>query len=163
MSVETKILTRPGKPERLQSTIFVRSGTTGRKSRELLTDFVIYGNVITSSRRSKNRYGKGVTGMSQVEILRVALILITFASSLIFVITYHLVAKWWSNEFGRSLMIYQVAMTIILGMSALTAIFGRTDWIVAIGLAVFLTIPIALIWRTVVLIKIQRQSKEDQK
>lgn len=103
-------------------------------------------------------------GMNQVEILRVALILITFVASFIFVITYHLVAKWWSSEFGRSLMIYQVAMTIILGLSTLTAIFGRTGWIVAIGLAVFLMIPIALIWRTVVLIKIQRQSrKEDHK
>lgn len=155
-------MTRPGKPERLQNTISVRSGTTGRKSRESLTDFVIYGNVITSSRRSKNRYGKGVTGMSQVEILRVALIFTTFLCSLGFVIIYHTVAKWWTSEFGRSLMVYQAAMTIILGLSTLTAIFGRTGWIVAIGLVVFLMIPIALIWRTVILIKMRRQMKGDQ-
>jgi hypothetical protein len=101
-------------------------------------------------------------GMSQVEVLRVALIGITFLCSLAFVITYHTVAKWWTSEFGRSLMVYQVAMTIILGLSALTSIFGRTDWIVAIGVAIFLMVPIALIWRTVILIKIQRQSKEGQ-
>lgn len=100
--------------------------------------------------------------MSPVEVLRVALIGVTFLCSLAFVITYHTVAKWWGSSFGRSLMTYQVAMTIILGLSALTSIFGRTDWIVAIGVAVFLMVPIALIWRTVILIKIQRQAKEDQ-
>lgn len=100
--------------------------------------------------------------MSQVEILRVALIFTTFLCSLGFVIIYHTVAKWWTSEFGRSLMVYQAAMTIILGLSTLTAIFGRTGWIVAIGLVVFLMIPIALIWRTVILIKMRRQMKGDQ-
>ncbi len=101
--------------------------------------------------------------MSPIEFLRVALIGITFLASLAFVITYHVIAKWWSSEFGRSLMIYQVAMTAILGLSSLTSIFGRADWIVIVGIPIFLVVPIALVWRTVVLIKIQRQAKkEDQ-
>lgn len=162
MRIETKILMRLGKLGRLQNMISVRSGPTGRKSSGSPTDFVIFESVIIWSKRSKSRSGKGDMGMSQVEVLRVALIGITFLCSLAFVITYHTVAKWWTSEFGRSLMVYQVAMTIILGLSALTSIFGRTDWIVAIGVAIFLMVPIALIWRTVILIKIQRQAKEGQ-
>lgn len=160
--IKKKILTRLGKLGRRQNMISVRSEANGRKSSGSPTDFVIYGNAITWSRRSKSRSGKGVIDMSQVEVLRVALIGVTFLCSLAFVITYHTVAKWWASEFGRSLMVYQVAMTIVLGLSALTAIFGRTELIVAVGVIIFLMIPVALVWRTVILIKIQRQAKEDQ-
>lgn len=91
-----------------------------------------------------------------------ALVIITFLASTGFVVLYHLSARWWETDFGKSLMTYQVAMTIVLGL-AVPRIF---DWdehaaFQYVRVAVFTFVPVALIWRIVVLARIQVKARKE--
>lgn len=90
------------------------------------------------------------------------LVIWTFLASLAFVIVYHIRAAWWDNDFGRSLMTYQIAMTVVLGL-ALPRIFWGGDHLVfqILRVVVFTAVPVALTWRLVVLIRVQRRKKGD--
>lgn len=85
------------------------------------------------------------------------LVIITFVTSLAFVIVYHLSARWWENDFGKSLMTYQVTMTIVLGLSISRIVLGGSEhplfgWL---RFGVFAVVPLALTWRIAVLIRLQ--------
>lgn len=90
-----------------------------------------------------------------------ALIIWTFLASAGFVILYHVTAKWWGNAFGKSLMTYQIAMTMVLGLSIVRIILGGTEHpiFMYLRLAVFAVVPLALTWRIVVLVRLQRKEK----
>jgi len=93
-----------------------------------------------------------------------ALVIVTFLVSLAFCVVYHLKARWWENEFGKSLMTYQLAITGVLGL-AIPRIFMGSDNIVYMILRIFVftCVPVALAWRLSVLIKVQsrRARKEN--
>jgi hypothetical protein len=99
------------------------------------------------------------------EVLRQAgngVLVYTFLVSFAFCVAYQLYARWRATEFGRSLMLYQIAMTTLLGFIAIRLVGLDTGPLVR--LVVFTVIPIALTWRLVVLIKVQRgMRKEDHK
>lgn len=89
------------------------------------------------------------------------LIIWTFLASAGFVILYHVTAKWWNTDFGKSLMTYQLAMTLVLGLSIVRIVLGSSEhplfaWI---RLGVFVVVPLALTWRIIVLVRLQRQKK----
>lgn len=89
------------------------------------------------------------------------LIPLTFLASGAFVITYHVLARWWETSFGKSLMTYQLCMTIILGLSTVQTLTGIDHPALSIfGLVVFAVVPWALIWRVVVLIRAQRKASK---
>lgn len=89
------------------------------------------------------------------------IVTLTFVSSAAFCVTYHVIARWWENAFGRSLMIYQISMTLILGLSTVQTWTGfQHPALSSFGLAVFSVVPLALTWRLLVLIRAQRKAKE---
>ena len=92
-----------------------------------------------------------------------ALIIWTFLASAGFVILYHLKATWWGSDFGKSLMTYQLAMTLVLGLSIVRIVLGGSEHpaFVYFRLAVFVVVPLALTWRIVVLVRLQRRKKND--
>lgn len=99
---------------------------------------------------------------SAIRLAGQILVLLTFLSSLGFVVTYHFLARWWETEFGRSLMIYQIAMTVILGLSAFQTFTGfHHSALTVFGLVVFAVVPLALTWRLLVLIRAQRRARRD--
>lgn len=90
------------------------------------------------------------------------LIWATFILSIIWVIAYHVTARWWETDFGRSLMIYQVSMSIILGTTGVQTLYQIEHLAFSIFvLAVFAVVPLALAWRLLVLIRVQRRAGHD--
>jgi uncharacterized membrane-anchored protein len=93
------------------------------------------------------------------------LVLYTFFVSLAFVVVYQLTARWWESSIGRSLMTYQIAMTLIMGVTAVTSIFDMqtNPTVQAIMLFIFSAVPVALTWRLIALVKVQRtmRNRED--
>ncbi|MFI7042601.1 hypothetical protein ACIBI0_38490 [Microbispora rosea] len=91
--------------------------------------------------------------------LATVLVVADFVTSLAFCVAYHLVARWWHHPFGTSLMIYQGLMTVVMGFTA-WRFLTRADFPLVANIArtvVFAALPIALIWRTVVMIRVQRR------
>jgi cytochrome bd-type quinol oxidase subunit 2 len=89
------------------------------------------------------------------------LVIADFIASLAFCVTYHVLARWWKTEFGKSLMIYQILMTLTLGLAIPRIIFGISSSIFEWArLIVFAVLPIAVVWRMVIMIKAQRKASE---
>lgn len=96
------------------------------------------------------------------ELIGNGLVIYTFMISLAFCVAYHFAARWWETEFGRSLMIYQVAMTLVLGLTLPRLLVGGDNLIFQyVRIAVFAVVPLALTWRLIVLIKVQRRANRD--
>lgn len=96
------------------------------------------------------------------ELISNGLVIYTFLISLAFCIAYHFAARWWETEFGKSLMIYQIAMTGVLGLTLPRLLLGGdTPFFQYVRLAVFSVVPLALTWRLLVLIKVQRRARRD--
>lgn len=90
------------------------------------------------------------------------LVIADFVASMAFCITYHVLARWWETDFGKSLMIYQLLMTLTLGLAIPRIIFGATSNIFEWArLVIFGVIPFAVVWRMVIMIKAQRKAKQD--
>lgn len=96
-----------------------------------------------------------------IDGLALALVLSAFVASLAFCVAYHLTAKWWEHPIGVSLMIYQVVMTAFMALTA-------WRWIVwpdgdpspafeVVRTVSFAALPVVLLWRTAVLIRVQRR------
>jgi hypothetical protein len=90
-------------------------------------------------------------------VAAVLTIAVTITSAL-FCLSYHLVAKWWNHPFGVSLMIYQILMTAVMALSVPRYLFGYApEWVSVVRTVVYAIIPLTLVWRTVVMIKVQRR------
>lgn len=85
--------------------------------------------------------------ISKVEVVSTAVV------SALFCVAYHFLSRWWKSEFGRTLMVYQLGMTGVLGLSTLQLLIGPHMWITYVGLLVFAVVPIGLAGRLWVLIK----------
>jgi len=91
------------------------------------------------------------------------LVIWTFVASLAFVVSYHITARWWESAFGKSLMIYQIAMTLVLGLTIPRIIIGVDHIAFAtLRFIVFAVVPLALTWRISVLIRVQHKSRKDK-
>lgn len=104
--------------------------------------------------------------MNTDQLLRHAgdvLVVWTFVVSFAFVVIYHLRAAWWESSFGKSLMTYQVAMTTVLGLSIVRLVLGGSEhpFFAWLRLGVFVVVPLALTWRIIVLVRLQRRRKND--
>lgn len=97
-----------------------------------------------------------------VNTIGTILVIADFIASLAFCITYHVLARWWETEFGKSLMIYQILMTLTLGLVIPRLVFGTTsnvfEWT---RIVIFGILPFAVTWRLVVMIKAQRKVAHD--
>jgi hypothetical protein len=91
--------------------------------------------------------------------LAVGLLLADVAASAVFCLTYHLTARWWRHPFGVSLMIYQVLMTAVMAFTAWRVLGGHPLPAAAevARRVLFAAIPIMVIWRTVVMVRVQRK------
>lgn len=90
-------------------------------------------------------------------------------SSLGFCAAYHLVARWWRHPFGISMMIYQVLMTVVMGLTAYRYIAvtwfhagPAPMWFEMLRTGVFAIVPVTLVWRTWVLVKVRRREPSRQ-
>lgn len=88
------------------------------------------------------------------------LISVTFMASLLFCVMYAMLADWYHNEFGMALMLYQLSMTGVLGLSVLSAFIGPHMWITYIGLVVLSLVPVSLVGRTWIMIKMWRANRD---
>lgn len=91
------------------------------------------------------------------------LIIYTFVASIGFCVAYHFMARWWETSFGMSLMIYQISMSAVLGLSTLRLITDNGEGWAMIRLLVFIGVPVALTWRLAVLIKLQRDKRRERR
>ncbi len=96
-----------------------------------------------------------------VDGLALLLVVLDFAASLGFCVAYHITAKWWAHPFGVSIMTYQLIMTVVMGLTAWRWITWTNEspslYFEILRTLVFAAIPPALIWRTVILLRIQRK------
>lgn len=93
--------------------------------------------------------------------LAIILVVADLVTSFAFCLTYHFVARWWKHPFGVSIMVYQLVMTLVMGLTAVRWIVWTdemppVEYEIARTL-VFTLIPPLLMWRTWVLIKVQRK------
>lgn len=84
------------------------------------------------------------------------LLVTTFVANLLFCLTYQVLARWWRYQFGVTLMVHQVAMTLVLGLAVVSIAVGPHRWITYASLVVFTVIPVALVGRIWVLVKAWR-------
>lgn len=99
--------------------------------------------------------------MSPLLIVGNALVVITAVLAWTFVVLYHVLAPWWRSEIGRNLMTLAASMALVLTLSIVRMIGGAsldTPWFQVVRLAVFAGVPVALGWRTVILIRVQRRT-----
>ncbi len=86
------------------------------------------------------------------------LVIATFVLALAYAVTYHLTARWWTSEFGRSLMSLKIAIAAVTGLAVPRIIWGLDHVLFnVLRLVVFTAVPLALAWRLAVLIKTQRR------
>ena len=92
------------------------------------------------------------------------LLILTFLLATAYAIVYHFTARWWDTEFGRSLMSLKIAIAAVTGLGIPRILFGvNQHWYLILRVVVFVAVPLTLAWRLAVLIKIQRQSRREQK
>lgn len=84
----------------------------------------------------------------------------TFFASLAFVVVYAF-SKWWEHESGRNMMSFEVAITLVTGSSLSRLYFHDHVWYTWLRTAIFLPVPIILVWRLWMLIRVQYLSSLD--
>lgn len=89
------------------------------------------------------------------------LLIITFLLALAYAVVYHFTSRWWESEFGRSLMSLKIAIAAVTGLAVPRILWGlNSPAYTLLRLVVFIAVPVALAWRLVVLIKLQRKGDD---
>ena len=84
-----------------------------------------------------------------------ALLVAALLGSLNFVITYQVLAKWWRSEVGRTMMLFAMCETAVLGLSVLVLAFGDFWGRQALSLLAFAAFTTVSWWRWLVLLRAQ--------
>lgn len=98
--------------------------------------------------------------MSPLRVVGDALVVSAAVLAVAFCVLYHLVAPWWRSELGRHIMTYSAVVAAVLTLSVVRMIGGAsldTPWFGVLRLVVFGGVPAALLWRIVILLRIQRR------
>lgn len=100
----------------------------------------------------------------QIILLLFKVVLIAGMTSIAaFVVQYTLLAPWWRDQLGRTLVIKDILLTLVLVPSVLALFFrfGRASGHIAawFDIAVFGAITPVMIWRMLVWRKVSRQGR----
>ena len=83
------------------------------------------------------------------------------AAIAVFVAYYTRVAKWWSNPIGRTIVVKDIALILVLIPSILSIFFSfnrLTSHIAAwFDIGSFALVPVIMVWRTIVWHRIHRE------
>jgi hypothetical protein len=83
--------------------------------------------------------------------------------SLTFVVTYHFSALWWKSEIGKHLMAIAASEFLILATQSVRVITGvQSECFELFRLFIFLSFPVVLTWRLVILWKLQVKPKREE-
>lgn len=83
------------------------------------------------------------------------LLVAAFLGGLNFVISYHVLARWWRSDVGRTMMAFALCETAVLGLSVLVMAFGDFWGREALALISFGAFTAVSWWRWLVLLKAQ--------
>lgn len=91
------------------------------------------------------------------ELLYRAILLYGALGSTLFVVTYHILARWWETPVGQNVMLLMFALAATFDLWFLNRILDRPDWMVWPFAALVVTIGTAVWWRWALLLKAQRE------
>lgn len=90
-----------------------------------------------------------------MRVLAGVLLVAAFLGGLNFVISYHVLARWWRSEVGRTMMAFAMCETAVLGLSVLVMTFGDFWGREALSLLAFVAFTAVSWWRWLTLLKAQ--------
>lgn len=91
-----------------------------------------------------------------------ALVILTTILAWAFCILYQILAPWWRSELGRNVMVYGLVVAAVLSLTTVRLLAGaavETPWFSVLRLIVFSGVPVAIGWRIVILLRIQRDKR----
>ena len=92
--------------------------------------------------------------------------IVTFCTSIAFIAIYTLLAPWWQSMIGRSIVALDAALSLTLLPSVIHHLFGATSaestFFAWFTLTAFAMVPCVIVWRAVILIRIQLRGKPDE-
>ncbi|WP_141703737.1 putative phage holin [Planobispora rosea] len=100
------------------------------------------------------------------EVLQVignALIFLSLAPALAFVVLYHLRVDWRATEMSRHVMAFMVVITSLLLVAVFRQLGGEETWFKVLRLVVFAGLPYVLFQRLRLLLKAQAERRQERK
>lgn len=76
-----------------------------------------------------------------------------------FVVTYHVLQRWWETPFGRNIMTLMSALAGLADAALVNNLLGRPDWMRVVFLALYVTIGTAALWRLFLLVESYRAQR----
>jgi len=74
----------------------------------------------------------------------------------LFVIVYHVTARWWETSMGQNIMLLMFSLAALADLLLVNVLLGRPDWMRWVFLALYVAVGTATFWRLGLLIKAQR-------
>lgn len=100
-----------------------------------------------------------------VQSITTALVVITFFTSVAFVLLYTVIAPWWRSPLGRNLIAFDSALSLTLLPSVIHHITGTSSaespFFAWFTVGAFAAVPCVIVWRAVILIRTQLDRKPD--
>ena len=78
------------------------------------------------------------------------------AGSTVFVIVYHVLARWWESPMGQNIMLLMFSLAALADLLLVNVLLGRPDWMRWVFLALYVVVGSAIWWRVALLVKAQR-------
>jgi hypothetical protein len=92
-----------------------------------------------------------------IQTIGIALVIASAVLAWVFVIAYHLSARWWESEAGRHVMTLTAVIAVVTSLWSVGALLAPTrgDWWDVVRLVAFTGVPICLGWRLWMLYRLQ--------
>jgi hypothetical protein len=104
-----------------------------------------------------------VTQAQLVADLTSDVVMAAFAASVLFIVTYTALAPWWRSQIGRSLIVLDTGLALVLAPSVLHRLLGVT-LTTSLGFAWYYLASLALVagstlWRTWIVARVQWKAR----
>lgn len=93
-------------------------------------------------------------------------VIITFCTSIAFIVLYSVLAPWWRSPLGRNLIAFDAVLSLTLLPSVIHHALGATSaedtafaWFTV---SAFAAVPVVIGWRAVIMIRMQLDRKPDR-
>lgn len=88
------------------------------------------------------------------------LVVLVYAAvgSTAFVVTYHVLARWWESAVGRNVMLLMGSLAAVFDLWLLNRLLDRPEWMLWVFGVLLAIIGSAVWWRLYLLVKAQRRT-----
>lgn len=82
------------------------------------------------------------------------------AATSAFVVTYHILQRWWETAVGRNIMLMMASLAAITDLALVNVILGRPVWLRVVFWALYLVIGTAAWWRLYLVVQAYRSERQ---